>query len=317
MEKINWFVRGAIILLITLILSMIGYKYFFKEPIADISTGIITLLCLAIILALSEAFDNFSLGKIFSLSRKVQEKEKEIVDKDKKINKVEEEKRDLINQFFSISNNFSQRQSNANFYGFPLDAVKQFIVKPIEETEEKKLKDREQEQEQEQEQNQPKSELIDVRKRIDLSKVEDVTLEKYIKQNNVDISKMFKKVKLYAIDGLDPVSNISPIFDAYINDIETEIFIEVKTSPRSILFSPSIDKLYVLLSKIYHYRQFKKNNSYLLYILVDIPNEDRNSSKVLDKIYNYYSAAITNGLLKIVVMKLEGDETEKIYIENP
>lgn len=139
----NWFTRVLLILIIGFIAVMIGYKYFYVIPQADISGGLITLLSFLIILVLSEVFDNFSIGEIFKLSRVVKEKEKEVEKKEKEVAKVETEKKELISQLISISNNFSQKQSNTNIWGVSPEILSQVSVKPAEsiETEELKIKE--------------------------------------------------------------------------------------------------------------------------------------------------------------------------------
>jgi hypothetical protein len=300
----NWFVRGGLILLVTLIISMIIYKFFFKEPIADISSGIIVLLAFAIILALSESFDNFSVGKILSLSRQAKEKDIAIAKKDTEIKQVETEKRELLTQIISLSNNFSQRQSNTNIYGLPPEAMKQFTVQKAEEPEVETLKQTEQEEE---------NKTTTERKSIDSRKVEEIALQYFIRDNAIDVSKMFKEVKLQAFEGIDPISDTSPIYDGYINDIDKEVFIEIRPTP--IMGSMFTDRLYMMLSKIHHYRQFKKSNCYLNLVLVEIPESDRDNSRFLNRILDLYRPALSCGLLKITTVKLEVSDLTRIYRE--
>lgn len=303
-KETNWFSRIGIILIAILIISMIIYKFFFNVPIAEISSGIIVLLAFSILLALSESFDNFSIGKIISLSRKVQEKETIIEKKDTELKQVETEKRELLTQIISLSNNFSQRQSNTNIYGATPETIKQFTVQKAEEPEVDTLKDKEQEEE---------NLSAPERKRIDFRKVEEIALQYFIKDNNIDVSKMFKDVKLQAFDGIDPISDTSPIYDAYINEIDKEIFVEIRPTP--IMGSFFTDKIYVMLSKIHHYRQFKKINCSLHLIMVEIPEESRDNSRFLNRILELYRPALSSGLLKISTIKLEATDTEKIYRE--
>lgn len=300
----NWFVRVGLILLVGLIISMIIYKFFYREPIADISSGLIILLALAIVLALSESFDNFSVGTVLSLSRKVKEKESVIDKKDSEIRLVENEKRELLTQIISLSNNFSQRQSNTNIYGLPSETLKQFTVQKADEPEVETLKQTEQEEEN-------KTTTTSERKSIDFRKVEEIALQYFIKDNSIDVSKMFKDVKLQAFDGIDPIGDTSPIYDGYINDIDKEVFIEIRPTPS--MGSMFNDRLYVMLSKIHHYRQFKKSNCYLNLILVDIPESDRDNSRFLNRILELFRPAISSGLLKITTIKIEIEDMKKIY----
>ena len=70
-KKPNYYVRTLIALFCALIVSMIAYRYVWVEPRGEISVGIITLLCLILILVLAESFDSFSVGKLISVSREV------------------------------------------------------------------------------------------------------------------------------------------------------------------------------------------------------------------------------------------------------
>lgn len=299
----NWFVRIGLIILTILIISMIIYKFFCNNPIAEISTGLIVLLSFSIVLILSESFDNFSIGKIITLSRVVKEKETVIEKKNVEIRQVESEKRELLSQIISLSNNFSQRQSNTNIYGASPETIKQFTIQKAEEPEIETLKQKEQEEENKTQE----------RKRIDFRKVEEIALQYYIKENNVDVSKMFKEVKLQAFEGIDPISDNSPIYDGYINDIDKEIFIEIRPTP--MVVSMITDRLYMMLSKIHHYRQFKKTNCYLNLVLVEIPEDERDNTRFLNSILELFRPALSSGLLKITNIKLQKSDLNKIYRE--
>ncbi|MLB03136.1 hypothetical protein D5Q63_20925, partial [Escherichia coli] len=77
-KKENIFVRVLIVLLCILLASMIMFNYFCLDPRGEINSGVIILLSLLLILILSESFDNFSLGKLISISREVKRKEQEV-----------------------------------------------------------------------------------------------------------------------------------------------------------------------------------------------------------------------------------------------
>lgn len=301
----NWFVRIGLILLVGLIISMIIYKFFYREPIAEISSGLIVLIAFAIVLALSESFDSFSVGKILTLSRKIKEKDSVISNKETAIKQVENEKRELLSQIITLSNNFSQRQSNTNIYSATPDTIKQFTVQKADEPEVETLKQKEQEEE---------NKATTTRKRIDFRKVEEIAMQYFIKDKNIDVSKMFKEVKLQAFEGIDPISDTSPIYRGYINDIDKEVFIEIRPTP--MMSSMITDRLYMMLSKIHHYRQFRKSNCYLNLILVEIPNEDRDDTRFLNRILELFRPALSSGLLKITPMKFDEKDLTKIYRED-
>src|SRR3954467_6438954 len=79
-KKPNWFVRVLIILLCLFICGLIyfnffGNSYYGIKTSAQITTQLLVLIAFLTVLVLSEAFDNFSVGKLITLSRKVKEKE--------------------------------------------------------------------------------------------------------------------------------------------------------------------------------------------------------------------------------------------------
>jgi hypothetical protein len=74
----NWFVRSLLIGVALLLVSMIVYAFFVVEPRGEISAGLITLVVLLIVVVLSEAFDNFSIGQLLELSRENRRKDEVI-----------------------------------------------------------------------------------------------------------------------------------------------------------------------------------------------------------------------------------------------
>lgn len=115
-KKNNSFVRILIVLLCIGIGMLVGYKFFGTAPKGQISSGLIILITFLVVLVLAESFDNFSIGQLISLSRKINEKEKIN-------NRLERKNSELINQIVSITNsqsqhqNQNQSQSHTNVYG--------------------------------------------------------------------------------------------------------------------------------------------------------------------------------------------------------
>lgn len=89
---------------------MIIFNFYFTEPKGEISSGAITLILILTILVLSESFDNFSVGKLVSISREAKKKEAEVKE-------LEQKNSSLLNQLISISNTQSQQQNHTNVYG--------------------------------------------------------------------------------------------------------------------------------------------------------------------------------------------------------
>lgn len=297
-KEVNWFVRIALILLSGLIFTMVIFKYFYNEPISDISAGLIILIAFLLILVLSESFDNFSIGKVISLSREVKKKEK-------KITQVETEKKELLNQIISLTNNVSQRQSNTNIYGLPSDFNKHFEVEKVSDVEKEEIEEEIEETET----------TISRRRRLDNQKVEEFVINKYIEDNNVDVSQIYREVRLKAFDGIDPISESSPIYDGYVKEIDRELFLEIR--PTRFISSMFTDSLYKMLSKIHHYREVKKINAVLILVLVDIPQIDGSSTldraRYANRIWDDFAPALNSGLLKIRKIKIDEKDAESYY----
>lgn len=131
----NYFVRTLIILLCIGIGVLITYNFFYTEPNGEINTGVITLISFLLVLVLSESFDNFSIAKLISLNRKIEEKEKQN-------NELERKNSELINQIISVTNNQSQSQSHTSVFGdYYADKKKGSQSKEIDENQVQELLD--------------------------------------------------------------------------------------------------------------------------------------------------------------------------------
>ena len=106
----NWFVRILIALYCILLTFMVVNKFFFVEPKGEISGGLITLILILLVLVLSEAFDQFSIGQLISISKTVKEKQKEV-------EKHEKEKAQLLSQLVSLTSNQNQTLQHINVSG--------------------------------------------------------------------------------------------------------------------------------------------------------------------------------------------------------
>lgn len=104
-KKTNYFVRVLIVFFCLGLSFMIGYNFFFIEPVGDVRSGIYILLSILLILVLSESFDNFSIGKLISIKRAYDNKKNEN-------EKLEQKNTQLINHIVSITNSQTQKQTN-------------------------------------------------------------------------------------------------------------------------------------------------------------------------------------------------------------
>jgi len=161
-KKESLFVRGLIIAFCVLIVTMIAFSYFLVDPKGEINSGIITLLLILLVLVLSESFDNFSVGKLISISREVKRK-------DTIVQSLERDKSELLNQLITISSTQNQTQQHTNVYG-DYNAVKGATV---ERATEQEVQAKETDEEERKTTSQKEY-------RINWRKVELVAMKKYI-----------------------------------------------------------------------------------------------------------------------------------------
>ncbi len=106
----NFFVRVLIVLFCAVLVCMVAYNFFSVEPKGELNNGILVLLSMVLILVLAESFDNFSIGKLISISREAKKKEE-------KVKELEHKNSELIKQVISISTAQNQTQQHTNVYG--------------------------------------------------------------------------------------------------------------------------------------------------------------------------------------------------------
>lgn len=286
------FVRVLIVLVCLFFAAMVAYKFFCLDPKGEISAGLLVLLAFFIVLVLSESFDNFSVGKLISLNRQLEAKNSE--------NKgLKAENTELRGHLISVATSVSQHQSSTNIVGIPEAFAKAFAVQqaPDEEVEAKRT----------QEDAQPSPSAEPVTRRIDRRKVEDITVAKFLAANGWQQYPLLREVKLTAQFAItDPVSDESPLFDGYVTVPDAEVFIEVRSAgPGAMVFFR--ERLYMMLTKLHHYRTAKKSNVFLALVLVSIPGEERRDTLV-QRILRDFQPAIANGLLRVAEISLAEDE---------
>lgn len=149
------------------------------------------------------------------------------------------------------------------------------------------------------------------RRSMNWQKTEQIALSKFLKARNIHRSNVITEAKLsYQFDGSDPVSNVQPIFDAYIKETEHETFIEMR--PERMMNPMYRDRLYVMLSKIHHYRVTKQIEAHLDIVVVKVPGEEaRGLWGNPDRIFQYFEPAIATGLLKVQEVELTEEEANE------
>lgn len=288
-KKTNWFVRILISAFCLLLVGMVLYRYLCVEPRGDITGGIVTLLCLLLVRVLSESFDSFSVGKLISISREVKKKEKEV-------EKLEKQNAHLLSQVISISNTHSQNQSHTNVYG-DYHATPTVQKASATDVQEKQSSDA----------VSPASQNEIPRPTTNWRKAEEIALAKYLQQRSLHPSNAIIEAKLVSqFQGIDPISSMQPVFDAYIKETDHETFVEM----RPATYTPMMfrDRLYVMLSKINHYRTAKRVEAHLDLVLMKVPGEEARTPNSFNRLLESFEPAIASGLLKINEIEFTAEE---------
>ena len=294
-RKTNWFVRILIILLSLFVGLLICYSFFIAIPIGQINSGLIILVAFLMVLVLSESFDNFSVAKIISLDRKLQENKNSNQE-------LSKENMELRKQIINITTSISNRQVNSPTFVLSDEIMKAYRIKEADE-QEKNAKNEENVE------TPPPQEIE--RKWIPFYRYEEMAMEKFLVQEKLNQLPIIRDAKFVTeFHQIDPISEYSPIFDGYIKTVESEIFIELR--PRNMSFMVR-DRIYIMLSKINYYRIANKVNAFLCLVLVSKPDDEKR--RISDKILAEFEPAVSNGLLKIKYIEISREENEKILSE--
>ncbi|MBB1440522.1 hypothetical protein H5202_17965 [Shewanella sp. SG41-4] len=289
-KRSNRFVRSMIVAFCILIVAMIAFSYFHIEPRGEINSGVITLLLILLILVLSETFDNFSIGKLISIS-------KEVKKKDVEVQKLEKDKANLLNQLITISNTQNQTQQHTNVYG-DYHASK---IATVERATEQEVQAKEIDEEERTRSPQPEY-------RVDWRKIELLAMEKYIVTKGIHSANVIPEAKLVTqFHGIDPVSNHQPIFDGYYKNEDKEIFVEFR--PNRGMHMMLRDRIYMMLSKLNHYQNVKGVNAHLDLVWLNIPDEEPRL-RAIDRFLQDFEPAIASGLLRISEIDFSEDEAK-------
>ncbi len=287
---------AGIIITSLLIISLIVLNFIFSEKRFQITSSIIICLCLLIILVLSKSFDNFSIGKIISISREAKKNEE-------KVCKLEKEKESLLLQLnTSVFQNMQlaslsfQHQNNSNIFNIgDLYNVK------------KDSPDTEAENNPEDSVSKQEKKNSFKERELDRKKIISCILKKRFK--NEDITEGVSIVRSLPLT--DAIS-IKPVhFDAYfIDNSNSEKFV---TIINCFLTSSPIsyhDKVYIQLNRIINYN-LSRNSNAKLHLLLAI-EEGRNIND--DNLQTYLTPAQNSNLLTIEHIYLTKEDIEKCTI---
>jgi len=301
-KRINYFARVLILVLSIFIAGLIVYNFFFVSQKGQINSNIVALIAILVVVVLSESFDNFSVGQFLSLSREKKEKDTEL-------KRVASENIELRSQLIKVVTSVNQNQSTLNLFGTPEGFIKSFGVgkASADEVQEKEL------QKEEKQEDEERASLRRNSPTYSLNRIEEFAINDYVKKN-LDGYSVLRDAKLIpTFRGIDPISDIQPIFDGYINTGQEEIFIEVLKNGRHAFFMRR-DRYYLMLTKLYLYRTIRKINVYLVLIKVNLP-EDKDELSRSDKVENQFEPAISSGLLRVVEINVSSKNSKLLIDE--
>lgn len=281
------------------IMMLIGFSFFVGKPEYSITPAIIVLICLLLVIALSSSFDNFSIGKLLTISKEAKE------NKDR-IEKLEKEKEELI--FKLVNVNFQSQKATSNVI-LGDSFVKRFAFLKAN-SDEISAEDRDEERANDKDDVVLDSSLKN--KTVNRKKYRSTLLKKYCEINKINT--FDENIKLewqYQNQIIDPISTRPMLCHAHYEDNNREIFLRVLGASFSVNMMSY--RIYGLLNRINLYRNVKKTNAFLV-ILLNKPQDQ--SEKVIDdlnRLRKFFAPAIASRLLEIQEIELSKEDVEICY----
>jgi hypothetical protein len=286
------FVRTLLTAFGVLLVAMVLYNYFAIDPQGEISSGLIILLSFLLIIVLSESFDNFSIGKLVTIARR-ERKTAATADK------LERRNADLMAQLISISNSNSQNQNHTNVYG-DFHAAASVAKASEEEVAAATEADGGDVPTERQSRKFESAPARVPRIRYDWRSLEPLALSSYLHKHGLNALSVITEAKMTTeFQGIDPVSTVKPIYDAYYRSGDEEVFVEFRPDQPGAMSMIFRDRLYVMLSKIAHYRRVKGVEARLDLVLMHVPNLDDRLGPTMARMLEQFEPAIANGLLRV------------------
>lgn len=303
-ERPNTFVRALIIGLVLALCCLSFFNFFWRDPPFEISAGLLALVALIVLLSLSEVFDHLTFGTILSLRRKVSEEKasKEL---------LREDNRELRSQLVTLVANIQQSQVNNTFNAPPEAWAKLLGVVPSPEPAVKEEAEAQVPSPTVAQAEPPDTVRLSSRQRYERQRAaESVAIRKYLDSMQVPQSERLLNAEFSSsFQNIDPVMDRRIVFDAYVKADTRERFVEaMRARSPSLVFA---DRLYVMLTKIWLYRQAKKVQAELILLLVDAEDDEaderpRSSSRLIE----YFQPAIANDILRIETMTITAAEID-------
>lgn len=301
-EKPNTFVRALIVGLVLALSSLSFFNFFWRDPQFEISAGLLALIALIILLTLSEVFDHLTFGTILSLKRKVEE---EKASKES----LQEDNRELRSQLVTLVANFQQSQVNNTFNAPPEAWAKLLGVVPAQEPPAKDEVDA-QIPSPILTQTEPEAASRSLGQRYERERAaSSIAIRKYLDSLQVPQSERLLNAEFSSsFHNIDPIMDRRIVFDAYVKADRRERFIETIRARSPLMFA---DKLYVMLTKIWLYRQAKKVQAELILLLVDAEDEKTDGRpRSSNRLIEYFQPAIANDILRVESITITAAEIE-------
>lgn len=298
-EKPNYFARVLISLLCIFLVFMITYKFLGTDPKGSIDAGILALVALVLVLVLAETFDNFSVGKLISVSRIVANQKEEIIT-------LEDKNEKLLSQVLSFSSTQNQHQSHLTVNGdYHVTSPK---VTPASQEEAEENDERASARSTDKITT-PNAREATVYKTINWRAAEAEILPNFLRTKNLDQTHVIQNAKLSDMfTGIDPIGDQPIIFDAFTSQNDTDVFIEIR-SERMTNHPVFRDRIYVMLSKINLYRQATKKNAYLELVTMRLPNEL--GASPASRNMKVFAQALASGLLRTTEVELTDEQVKR------
>lgn len=301
----NTFVRVLIVGLVLALCAMAFFNFFWRYPPYEISPGLLALIALIVLLTLSEVFDHLTFGTILSLKRKVDE---EKASKES----LREDNRDLRTQLVTLVANFQQSQVNNTFNAPPEAWAKLLGVVPSPEPTKEEEIEAQIPPPAGTQAEPPEEGRLTSRQRYGRQRAaESVAIRKYLDSMQVPQSERLLNAEFSSsFQNIDPVMDRRIVFDAYVKADTRERFVEAirARTPSSIMVA---DKLYVMLTKIWLYRQAKKVQAELILLLVDAEDEEpEERPRSTNRLIEYFQPAIANDILRVESVKITASEID-------
>ena len=298
----NWFVRALSLLLLILLACLVTASFILSVPKFIISSGIIIVILVMTVLVLAEVFNTLSIGKLIILSRQIK-------DTEARKDEIKKDNVELRSALLNLATNVHQSQVTTNISGADLPLLRQALgVVPATQT--KSDEDTEDREQREAHAAVASRDDWAVRRRL-YRKLDEHLLQKFIERYSLTGLDLLKDVEFgTGIESIDPIMDRRVVYDGYIKTSQKEYFIEARANG---MFHPMwADRMYVMLAKVFFYRQAKKVEAELVLLVPELPEglDERHDRWHDARSLGRFQPAIGSGLLRVesfAVTKAEYD----------